>query len=263
MYTLDAVEYVLILPLLRASSLSPVFAYSVVYCVITGEVLVNLREAPSCAIIKTSSGIYALIGEPDEQAVRWIRQHYDTEIEKTDRRFTLFSPTAGWNLQLERAFGDVLSPLKRQSFSFDRERYLMAEDRSVPEGFRLCPIDERAIASSSEFGADYYQTYWGDQASFLRHGFGFYVEHKGEIVSEGTSIFANPEHAEIDIATSEHHRGMGLGYVVARAFIQECLKQAITPHWDCHETNTASRKMAEKLGFTQPEAYTIFTRRKR
>ncbi|MGD8192210.1 GNAT family N-acetyltransferase [Brevibacillus ginsengisoli] len=265
MYLLEKTAYSALLPFLQDHLLTPTFAYSVVHQVIEGEIFVNQRKSPTSMVIRTQSGIYAVIGLPDEQMAQWLREHYEGHIQGLKKRFTLFSPSMEWNQLLEERFKETHQQVKRLSFSFDPERFLtqterrsQSQDRGIPKGYRCYPIDEAEILQSQEFGMEYYQTYWGGITAFLKQGLGFCVVHDGQVVSECTSIFANPVQAEIDIVTHEQFQGLGLGSSVARVFIEACLERGITPRWDCTDSNIASRQMAERLGFVQPKEHTIF-----
>jgi len=54
--------------------------------------------------------------------------------------------------------------------------------------------------------------------------------------------------------------GNNPGWVaVTTAFLGECIKKHLRPHWDCMAENTASSRLAEKLGFTQSHEYTLYS----
>lgn len=267
MHVLAPNEYLALLPVLQAHFLTPTLAYSVVYRVIEGEIFVNQRVSPTTIVIRIHAGIYAIIGDLNRQAAEWLREQYTRNRHANQKRFTLFSPSAKWDHMLVEQFGDNLRQVKRLAFDFDRERYLASSeprslnrDQRLSEGYRLCRIDEAAILRSQEFGVDYYQLYWGGMSPFFQQGLGFCLERDGQIISECTSIFANPLYAEIDISTHESFRGLGLGMIAAQAFIEACLEKGRSPRWDCTESNTASRQMAARIGFVKPEPYTIFAR---
>jgi len=56
---------------------------------------------------------------------------------------------------------------------------------------------------------------------------------------------------DIGIETNPDHKKKGLGIIVANEMIQYTLQQGKKPVWACHCKNTASEKMAEKLGFVK------------
>ncbi len=62
----------------------------------------------------------------------------------------------------------------------------------------------------------------------------------------------------IDIETEEKHRGKGLGYAMASAFIADCLDHDYIPQWDCMESNQSSYQLAGKLGFEKMNENTVY-----
>ena len=53
------------------------------------------------------------------------------------------------------------------------------------------------------------------------------------------------------IETKSEYKQQGLGMIVANKMIQYTLEQGKGPVWACHYKNTASERMAEKLGFSR------------
>ncbi len=60
------------------------------------------------------------------------------------------------------------------------------------------------------------------------------------------------------IQTEEVHRKKGLAYAMAIEFIKDCLRNELTPQWDCVESNTSSYRMAMKLGFEKINENTVY-----
>lgn len=93
-----------------------------------------------------------------------------------------------------------------------------------------------------------------DYREFSHHGFGFVITHNGKIIS-GTSCYTYYKGGvEIEVATDENYRGKGLAKICASAFILECLKRSLKPHWDAR--NKASLCIAKKMGFVYKDTYT-------
>lgn len=49
---------------------------------------------------------------------------------------------------------------------------------------------------------------------------------------------------------------MGLASIAANQMIRCCFEEHKRPVWSCDEGNSASRKLAEKLGFVRVSEYT-------
>ncbi|HKL41920.1 MAG TPA: GNAT family N-acetyltransferase, partial [Clostridia bacterium] len=53
----------------------------------------------------------------------------------------------------------------------------------------------------------------------------------------------------IDIETHADHRKKGIAMTLTQYFINECIQRKLIPQWNCVDSNIASRKTAESLGF--------------
>ncbi len=70
-----------------------------------------------------------------------------------------------------------------------------------------------------------------------------------DIASWAFSAAVSTKEIDIGIETKPEYKQQGLGMIVANKMIQYATRQAKEPVWACHYKNTASEKMAEKLGF--------------
>ena len=53
----------------------------------------------------------------------------------------------------------------------------------------------------------------------------------------------------IDIEVLKEHRKRGVAKALASAFVKQCMKCGLVPHWDCVESNKGSICLAESVGF--------------
>jgi L-amino acid N-acyltransferase YncA len=95
--------------------------------------------------------------------------------------------------------------------------------------------------------------------AFLNTGLGYVLVDGEEIASLCCSSFVARGIHVSDIETEVSHRRKGYAEAVARAFVAECDEKRLQPHWDCMAENTASARLAEKLGFTQSHGYTLYS----
>lgn len=226
---------------------APSFVASVLEQVIAGSVFcVN-----DSYVVKTASGLYFVSG-PIEQAL-W--QFLQQCIEETGR-FTLFVSDRSWQQLLERR--STLRKVVRDAYLLDDTRYAVLK-RNEPF-YPIIPITAATIAKSQEFSADYYTEYWGSVERFLALGSGFCMADNGQVICEATAIFQSATMSEIDIFTAEAYRGKGLAKQLAIAFIDHCLDQQRTPHWDCDRENDGSMRLAEKRGFQRQQQYNVYVR---
>ncbi|TPV43645.1 GNAT family N-acetyltransferase [Bacillus dicomae] len=259
MKKLSVAEYRKILPILEGNTRTTTFAYAVCDQVIDGEIFVN--EKLTAGLIITANGIYYLFGnKQDENYNKELFSYLKTAIEKTEKRFTLFTSSEEWEMMLEERFSNVLRNIPRikfQSATFEERKRDCNKNT-----YEVKRIDRRDIERSNEFTEEYYKEYWGSKEMFLNDGFGFYIEQDGMIVAECVSIFSGNGFAEIDIVTHKAYQGKGLAQAVAKRFIEHCMQNDITPCWDCYVDNISSRKLANKLSFHNPVEYSLFVRKK-
>ena len=84
--------------------------------------------------------------------------------------------------------------------------------------------------------------------------------YKEKAVSWAFSAAVSSNELDIGIETVLDHRHMGLGFAVAEKMIQYCFEQRKRPIWSCDANNTASQKIAEKLGFVKSSEYITIRR---
>ncbi|WP_134685307.1 GNAT family N-acetyltransferase [Brevibacillus migulae] len=254
-------QYKTIFPIVSNIKTTPAFVYSAITGILPGKVWVDRVERPASVLVALDNGLYFAAGEePDPEFASYLSE----KNKETSQRFTLFSPSSAWNDWLLASVDGAFQAIQRLAFQYPQHGFWKQGESvgAMASGeFVLKRIDEAVIAHSREFSAEYYRNYWGSIAQFIQHGLGYAVMQQDKIVCECTSIFGNPEQAEMDIVTSEEYRGQGWGLVCAQAFIEETLRRKAVPRWDCHADNTASKKMAYRLGFADPVAYTVYVRK--
>ncbi|HDR4722423.1 GNAT family N-acetyltransferase [Bacillus cereus group sp. Sample62] len=259
MKKLSVDEYSKILPILESLTRTTTFAYAVCDQMIDGEIFVN--EKLTAGLIRTANGIYYLFGDTDDHNYNeYLFAYLKMAIEKTEKRFTLFTSSEEWEMMIEEYFSNVLWNMPRMKFQ--REIFEERKQDANKNTYGVKRIDKSDIERSSEFTEKYYKEYWGSKERFLNGGFGFCIEQDGMIVAECVSIFNGNGFAEIDIATHKAYQEKGLAQAVATRFIEHCMQNGITPCWDCYVDNIPSQKLASKLSFYNPIEYRLFVRKK-
>lgn len=77
---------------------------------------------------------------------------------------------------------------------------------------------------------------------------GIFLERK--LSSVAFSAMRVDNDVEVGIETLENARGRNFAFYVCLHYIHTLLESGLNPVWSCKATNTASRKLGEKLGFT-------------
>lgn len=252
-------EYRKILSILEGNTRTATFAYAICDQMIDGEVLAN--EKLTAGLIITANGIYYLFGDTYDQSYdEGLFSYIKTAIEKTDKRFTLFTSSEEWEVMIEERFSHAFRKIPRMKFQ--RGTFEERKRDFNKNTYEVKRIDRRNIERSNVFTEKYYKEYWGSDEAFLNNGFGFCIEQDGMIVAECVSIFSGNGFAEIDIATHEAYQGKGLAQAVATRFMGQCIQNDITPCWDCNVDNIPSQKLARKLSFHNPVEYSLFVRKR-
>ncbi|MEV5109920.1 GNAT family N-acetyltransferase [Bacillus nitratireducens] len=261
MRRLEIEEYDKVIPLLEGNQRTTTFAYAVCDQNINGEIFIN--EKLTAGLIVTANGIYYLFGDTYDQSFNEdLVSYIETAIEKTEKRFTLFTSSKEWEMMIEERFSNTLWKIPRMTFQFQREIFEARKRDLNKNTYEVKCIDKSNIERSNEFTEDYYKEYWGSKEVFLNSGFGFYIEQDGMIVAECVSIFNGNGFAEIDIVTHEAYQGKGLAHAVATRFIEHSMQNDIIPCWDCYVDNIPSQKLASKLSFHNPIEYSLFVRKR-
>lgn len=100
---------------------------------------------------------------------------------------------------------------------------------------------------------------WKEPGAFLQYGRGFCILDGDEPAAWAFSAAVSEEEIDIGVETCPAYQGRGLATIAAGHMIRFCYAQEKRPVWACSAGNTASRKTAEKLGFTICQACDTFT----
>ena len=215
-----------------------------------GRVFVNDLARPTAALVY-NNGACTVAGTADdlvfaEQMCRWLLEYHGSDF------FILYAFPEAWKAVLDSIFGSAATKRRRFDFDFDRAKFGQEKrglESSVPTGYEIRRIDEQLMQRIREVANPYSRSYWKSAAAFEQHGIGFCALHEDAIVGMCYTAFAWRGHHDIDILTTKSHRCKGLATLMARAFIDHCLKHDLIPNWDCWTDNRPSVVLAAKLGF--------------
>lgn len=235
---------------------APTFVFSILDSMIKGTVYADAVDYKTL-LIATDSGLNYVAGQvSDERFLQHLVKIFDASVEQ-GKRFTLFSPSAAWDREIEKYLKQQVGKVQRYAFSFDAQTYKNRKNSDKSE-YDVAKIGQADIQHCLEFDNKYYDTYWDSTDNFIQNGIGFCVKDNEQIISASVSIFKSTKFAEIDIVTDSHYRGKGLASIVAEQFIDDCLAAHIQPRWDCDIDNQASINLGTKLGFINPRPYSVY-----
>ncbi len=128
---------------------------------------------------------------------------------------------------------------------------------TTPLNVQLVSIDRSLIGSGMvgcERVVSEVKSMWPSVDRFLAHGWGVAAVVAGQVVSWCTAEFVGPSQCGIGIETMPDYRNNGIATATANRFIEESVRRRRNPCWECDSENTASLRVAEKLGFRLTES---------
>ncbi len=188
------------------------------------------------AILADVAGNYSLAGDPE------VLQPNDLE-----GRITGFVDAP-----------DRFVPLLKETFPgftvWDRVIFeLRASPRlSRPQGYqvrRLVATDTPHLRGLSPELSWIWQT-WIDPSGLASSGYAWGVFARDRLVSVACSFFLGDRYEDIGVVTEPAFRRLGLSAACAGALCQDIQDRGYQPSWSTSPDNTASLRVAEKLGFS-------------
>lgn len=216
-----------------------------------GRVFVDDRVQPHSALIINRLNWIYFVGA--ETCVSFRREVMAVLQEEKRKNYIWFGIPDVWQSLISNTIASDVQAYPRLWFHFSDEKY----HHDVPVSpLKGSPIDEDAF---EKIEAKYHPNggFWDRRSDFFRKGFGYCVKDGEKIVSMILSASVTETEAEIDIATDPGYRRKGLAELLAKTFIQTCLRKGLMPKWDCYWKNTPSIVLAEKLGFVQAGNYPL------
>jgi RimJ/RimL family protein N-acetyltransferase len=199
-----------------------------------GSFLVDRWPDPRAALVETA-GNHSLVGDP-------------TALTPADLRGRI----AGF-LQTPEPF----EPLVREAFPdlalwerviFELKGRPSLDPPPSVEVRRLQPGDAARVVGLPP-KASWIANTWGGPAGLAEsgHAWGAFVDRR--LVSVACPFFVGERYEDIGVVTEPEHRGVGLSVACAGALCHDILRRGRRPTWTTSPDNTASLRVAEKLGF--------------
>ena len=172
----------------------------------------------------------------------------------------LFYPNPEWKKVLQERFGDILEEFTHRTYKSEKLDLTNARKyiKPLPEGYHL----ERVNQETAQYIDDHLHAFsltWETVGNYGKNGLGYCIRHGDKVVSHAGSIFPYTKHLEIQVDTDPDYRGNGYATIVCAKLVEHCLLNDITPYWEAH--TEISAKIAEKLGFNDPQLYDLFMKK--
>lgn len=214
-----------------------------------GEIHINKTHSKA-AVINCLNWVYVIGDEIDTE--------FDQKIlsilaGKNKDSYIWFGMTKYWEDLTANILKDAMQSFPRFEWEFHADQF--ARLKSSSEQYEVKQADSHNIDWICDGIQNSIVSFWTTKENFLKHGFGYYIEHDGKIIGliSSAGIFNNK--AEIDIMIDKAYQGQGLGKLLSGKFIKSCLEKNILPKWDCAKNNEGSIKLAKSLGFTIVKEY--------
>jgi RimJ/RimL family protein N-acetyltransferase len=125
--------------------------------------------------------------------------------------------------------------------------------RQLPATCRIVPLDRPLLARC--LWHDEIREACGSPETFLAQSFGVCMIHHNTIVSEAYAMFEGAGRVEVGVVTHAPYRGRNYAAMTCAHLIRKCEARGKPTYWSCHQTNTASIRVARKLGYTGERVY--------
>lgn len=232
------------------------------------EVYVDDPQSPRAGLVALWNGRLFLAGTPSDgpfarSVAAFLRDRYTPPAagsEPCDR--TIAYTPAGWEAYLPSLFADIAS------FRAEREYYRLrltapVDTPPLPPDFRLRRVDATLVADTSlgnhQMLLAETQSEAPSVADFLRHRFGYCIQHDADLVAWCLSEYNYEDRCELGIETLPPHQRRGLALAVANATIAHAQRLGMTEvGWHCWQKNFASSALARKLGFEKVRDYPVW-----
>ncbi|WP_417067474.1 GNAT family N-acetyltransferase [Niveibacterium terrae] len=234
------------LPWLSDLPINELFARSVLRGRVRGQAWVDRRDDPRLLHILHPYGMSLLVGQVSPQTLPALVEH----LLGREQWLQLWPATGAEPLieALVTASAGKVQRFVRSNFRFDAKAHRARRlELEAPSGVGLVRMDGGHFAELELSVSP--RAFWRDAAHFEHEGLGFCATENGEPSAAAFSAFLIDAQLEIGIETRPARRGRGHALWAACALIEECERRNLLPVWSCRRENTASWKLAQKLGF--------------
>ena len=259
-------KYLLLIPFVKQVSFNHLFAESVLKDVVNGKVYVDCDVNPSSFYILHSYGMSLLFGNENNPAFNsWLQNYLLNKNGKRTKEEWLQVFPGAWHNRLGELLGDGLKRKRktqeiideaapnrvvectRVNFKFEYNAYSLFRENLNPKSFDIIETNKKLYEKMN--GVVVPKAFWKNAELFQQSGIGFSLLVDGELSSTAYSAFIHDRQLELGVETIKEFQGQGLASVCCAKLIDYCIAKDFEPVWSCKLENTASLKLAQKLGF--------------
>jgi RimJ/RimL family protein N-acetyltransferase len=156
---------------------------------------------------------------------------------------------------------DPLNEMIPTDFDYDGRTYYFTQRSpdidlksfELPAGYTVVPRDEDLFLRSFDYSSTL--ELFGTVENVLTHTLGTVVLHGDNLVSEAATGAPTHGRIEVGVTTAEPYRRQGLATVACARLIEICEGRGYKTWWDCAKQNTASVRLAHRLGYLNKQEY--------
>ena len=251
LYKLNPSQYSDVIAIAAAHDCGAVYPLSIAEGIQEGDIFTNSDEGVEKVLFWAHSGFAYLSGNIDDHFMEDIYEVMSNRTKSNTRRFLLLTQ----NQDIQNYFKQKENIAFEKRYLFEYSDSHKFTETSLPAGYKLEELNVPLLKKIS--GKIVPSLFWKNVSDFFRKGKGYCITCDNDIASWAFSAAVSTKEIDIGIETNPKYKQQGLGMIVAKKMIQYTMEQAKEPVWACHYENTASAKMAEKLGFIKVAECTI------
>ncbi|MDR2917894.1 MAG: GNAT family N-acetyltransferase [Tannerella sp.] len=240
---------------LNSVPFNTLFAQNVVNKKINGEIFVDNIDLPQTFYILHPYGMSLLSGKNNNEfnssLIEYILNH-DGKRKKVE---WMQAYPESWHTTLKKIEQDNNKPIPaieidvRVNFKFNRVKYLETKQKNIDKNITIVRTGKDDFENIEGIVIPKY--FWNNADDFVKNGIGYSLYYQDSLAAIAFSSVIDNKYLELGIETLEQFRNKKLAYEVCATLIDYCLAMGLEPVWACRKTNTASYKLAEKLGFEE------------
>lgn len=205
---------------------------------------------PRGAIFQEDIGLAVVIGIPDEELIFQISEIADELICPLGSEKAIAHVLPHWS----REFGSFMQLAEPIDLN-DWARNNLVDKKMEPLGFRQ--LDSKDLAKIKNVPGSLLEEFEQELAVGTEI---FCLTVEGNPVSFCFAAAKSESLWDISIDTLESYRRQGHAENCVRLTISQMLEKGFSPVWGVVDSNTASKRLAEKLGFEESMRLAVFTR---
>lgn len=218
-----------------------------------GRIFVDRSDTPAAAIMFRTFEFY-VAGDANTASLRTFIKDAPTEP-GTFQHFHGYAPIGkAWESALLADHPGQLNLLLRCNFRWANAP-IMNWRAQLPAGAAVVPITVNLAQRIDREWNETIGQFWSGYDRYEQQGYGFCLMIGQELGSMASADGADGHSVNMGVRTAVQFRKQGLAKLVCSAFIEHTLGRGLLPTWDCEERNTASKALAQGLGFVEGEPF--------